>query len=335
VLHTRGGWRDHTDGNRIVTTRGDKVEVVRGNYRMVVLGRHAQPTDAMGRAVDPGWDVSGGHLDEKSLIVSQQTSIRWTKRHTGTWRVVETTHKLDTESETTGDSKAESYGHHRTTTVGSETPSHGWHAPEDCPSDGCRINPKLVSRLWAEKIDSATGSSATPVPSIADTSFTRAMTSITDVKRMTEHTEVDELVSRTEVDDKLEESTSAGVITSTTCAGEIAEVTTSGVSASLLIGDSEETRRGNATSITLGLRTDVVAAVRSSYTMGGVIDVMIGKSADAVLGLRSSTAAGPALDILVGGELDEGRGRFYEVTLLAKTEMSSRIALRALGVDIG
>ena len=38
-LHTKGGWRDHSDGNRITTTYGDKVEVIRGNYKMIVLGR--------------------------------------------------------------------------------------------------------------------------------------------------------------------------------------------------------------------------------------------------------------------------------------------------------
>src|ERR1700734_1356470 len=37
-LHTLGGWRDHSDGNRVTTTRGDKVEIIKGNYRMLVLG---------------------------------------------------------------------------------------------------------------------------------------------------------------------------------------------------------------------------------------------------------------------------------------------------------
>jgi len=32
-------WRDHTDGNRITTTGGDKVEVIGGNYFLVVRGR--------------------------------------------------------------------------------------------------------------------------------------------------------------------------------------------------------------------------------------------------------------------------------------------------------
>jgi hypothetical protein len=37
-LHLDGGWRDHTDGNRISTTMGNKLEVIGGHYRLVVLG---------------------------------------------------------------------------------------------------------------------------------------------------------------------------------------------------------------------------------------------------------------------------------------------------------
>lgn len=37
---TKGGWWDHSNGgNRISTTKGDKVESVKGNYKMIVLGR--------------------------------------------------------------------------------------------------------------------------------------------------------------------------------------------------------------------------------------------------------------------------------------------------------
>ncbi|MFO0550169.1 MAG: hypothetical protein U0271_17375 [Polyangiaceae bacterium] len=42
-LLTKGGWWDHSDGNRITTTSGDKIEVIQGNYKMVVLGRQVAP----------------------------------------------------------------------------------------------------------------------------------------------------------------------------------------------------------------------------------------------------------------------------------------------------
>jgi hypothetical protein len=59
-LHSKGGWRDHSDGNRVTTTRGDKIEVIRGNYKMLVLGR----SDGFGDAA--GMELSGGNLDTSS-----------------------------------------------------------------------------------------------------------------------------------------------------------------------------------------------------------------------------------------------------------------------------
>jgi hypothetical protein len=76
ILHTKGGWRDHSDGNRVTTTRGDKVEVIQGNYKLVVLGRQsaegartAKPEErAAARAAlletAAGLDFSGGVMDE-------------------------------------------------------------------------------------------------------------------------------------------------------------------------------------------------------------------------------------------------------------------------------
>jgi hypothetical protein len=56
-LHSKGGWRDHSDGNRITTTRGDKVEVIRGNYKLLVLGRQDDVANVAGQ------EFSGGQLD--------------------------------------------------------------------------------------------------------------------------------------------------------------------------------------------------------------------------------------------------------------------------------
>ncbi|MBW2523811.1 MAG: hypothetical protein JRI23_06530, partial [Deltaproteobacteria bacterium] len=57
-LYSRGGWRDHSDGNRVSTTWGDKVEVVRGNYKMVVMGRQNDPGQCM------GWEATGAHIQD-------------------------------------------------------------------------------------------------------------------------------------------------------------------------------------------------------------------------------------------------------------------------------
>src|SRR6185503_16823185 len=76
-LHTKGGWRDHSDGNRITTTRGDKVEVIKGNYRMLVLGRQEDTA---------GWDVSGGHVQDATELWTAATTIEWVQNYNGTWK---------------------------------------------------------------------------------------------------------------------------------------------------------------------------------------------------------------------------------------------------------
>jgi hypothetical protein len=91
-LHTKGGWRDHSDGNRITTTRGDKVEVIRGNYKMVVLGRQDDIANAA------GWDVSGGLVDTADLAMPTNVAhgigninniydveYKWEKDSNGRW----------------------------------------------------------------------------------------------------------------------------------------------------------------------------------------------------------------------------------------------------------
>ena len=58
ALQNNCGWRDHSDGNRITTTRGDKIEVVYGNYKLIVLGRQPDPGQGM------GWEASGNNVQD-------------------------------------------------------------------------------------------------------------------------------------------------------------------------------------------------------------------------------------------------------------------------------
>jgi hypothetical protein len=66
ILHTKGGWRDHSDGNRITTTLGDKVEVIRGNYKLIVLGRQDFNPHATPPISPAGMELSGGLIDTNS-----------------------------------------------------------------------------------------------------------------------------------------------------------------------------------------------------------------------------------------------------------------------------
>ena len=77
TLLTKGGWWDHSDGNRVTTTSGDKIEIIQGNDKLVVLGRQPLPTTARSTTTkaDPAYmnlvdnafitDVSGGHFQEQ------------------------------------------------------------------------------------------------------------------------------------------------------------------------------------------------------------------------------------------------------------------------------
>jgi hypothetical protein len=89
-LLTRGGYRDHTDGNRISTTRGDRIEVIGGNYKLVVLGRRWQRKDDEGHFEQNGWepsaweasggiimDLSNTGLEEGVNVKFQGTAERW------------------------------------------------------------------------------------------------------------------------------------------------------------------------------------------------------------------------------------------------------------------
>ncbi len=77
------GWRDHTEGNRVTTTRGDKVEVIGGNYKLVVLGRNVDPTQSS------GFDFSGGHVQDFDAAPGTINEIKWVKDQGGTWKIYE------------------------------------------------------------------------------------------------------------------------------------------------------------------------------------------------------------------------------------------------------
>lgn len=85
LLHTKGGWRDHTQGNRVTTTRGDKIEVIRGNYKQRVLGR-SQWSNNAGSGLH--WESSGGITYGFDDVPGQIVDVRWSKED-DTWRVFE------------------------------------------------------------------------------------------------------------------------------------------------------------------------------------------------------------------------------------------------------
>ncbi|MFO0552598.1 MAG: hypothetical protein U0271_29680 [Polyangiaceae bacterium] len=120
-VSARGGWRDHTDGNRIVTVRGDRVDVVVGNFKRVVFGRVSG--DYVGATMV---EAAGGHLLERTSgdVLStyaiehvEETGIDGKSR----WKVVERAENGDVVRRFSGVLSEYFDGPTLTTTIGADT----------------------------------------------------------------------------------------------------------------------------------------------------------------------------------------------------------------------
>ncbi len=119
------GWRDHTDGHRITTTRGDKIEIIGGNYKIVSLGR--------GTGV-ASYEMSGGIIVDAMEAPGNVTSITWrecptedlkpgpdTIKKSG-WKVVSQTVKGNEVTRYHGTQREEFYGDELISVTGSPKP---------------------------------------------------------------------------------------------------------------------------------------------------------------------------------------------------------------------
>lgn len=178
ALLSRGGWWDHSDGNRISTTYGDKVEVIRGNFKMVVMHRQDDP------ASSGGWDVSGGHIQDLGPASMPGASVRLEfrpgtfgqKGGLGTWHLENTTNNFNQTSDFAGDFYEHWYGDHKESTTGSEHPepfSEKFEKPYG--------NPAIIEKTWASKIEGYTGSSNWRIPTIQEETYAVLTTAVTDV----------------------------------------------------------------------------------------------------------------------------------------------------------
>ncbi|MFO0548506.1 MAG: hypothetical protein U0271_08975 [Polyangiaceae bacterium] len=280
ILHTKGGWRDHSDGNRISTTRGDKVEVIRGNYKRIVLGRTDREDDA---AV---LDVSGGHAGDSPITFrpGYENKIEWVQNYDGTWKVTESTVRGDVTSTYHGDTVDFFYGNIKSSTTGSAAPSK-YHE-----------NPTITDRTWAVAISSYTGSAALPVPSISDETWATQMTSVTNAVNMTSTTTAT----------AIEDVTTSGTIASVTTAGLITDLTTVGLSSSTTIGNSETLVVGNELTTNVGTVTEIVVGSMNDITIGTTTSLTVGLSLDVQIAAFLSLALSGGIDIAVGPRLDIG-----------------------------
>ena len=169
-LFTRGGWWDHSDGNRISTTYGDKVEVIRGNYKLVVMGRQ-DDTD-----VAASLDASGGIIQDVGISMSG-SSVRCEYRedkHGGVWHLENATLGFIQTNDFAGDTFEHWWGDKKYSTIGSEEGTAN-RAGNDYG------NPHILEKTWAEKIEGYTGSSKRRIPEIHEETWAKTTFSKTDV----------------------------------------------------------------------------------------------------------------------------------------------------------
>lgn len=298
-LHSKGGWRDHSDGNRISTTRGDKVEVIKGNYRMVVMGRQNDIA---------GWDVSGGHVAESGITFDGASVIEYTTEdYNGTWVVVEHTIKGHVHSAYHGKVFDYYCGEIVESITGSDAP------------DATQPNPVVTEKTWATSISSATGSAALPVPLIASDTWADVMTDTTNAGTITSTTTVG-ATSSTTTADTMTDTTTASTITSTTTASTIASTTTAGT-----ILDTT----------TAGAMVSVTTANIDDLTIGNSVSTIIGSEMESVIGNMSELTVGSESSIIVGQEMSMNLSTQTSLTMGVETSLSLSATMSlVLGLSI-
>jgi hypothetical protein len=302
-LHTKGGWRDHSDGNRISTTRGDKIEVIGGNYRMLILGRGEH---------DSGWDVSGGHVGEVGETFAGGSTIEWVEEYGGTWKVVETTVKGQVDTTYHGNVIDRYYGKKKESTTGQEvlpTLSVKDDSVDDSKPDNINtvttLNPVIVDRTWAESISSYTGSAALPVPSMKDVTWAKTVESETHATAMTDKTFADSTDSTTAVTGAITTVTSARSMKDTTTVEENVESeSTAKKFISTTHGDSDDTTYGDTKSYSKGDSFTEVVGMETTINYGLVNELVLGAMIDSTIGATASLTVGASVDVNVSASAD-------------------------------
>jgi hypothetical protein len=218
-LHTRGGWRDHSDGNRISTTYGDKVEVIRGNYKLMVLGRQDDPGSS--NLVDYSGQVT--QSDDNMLLRVEYTRDDKAGKQ-GMWNWETVNENVIQSERVSGKTYSWWYGVEQIEVVGSDSPTEVTSSnPLGIDDSGlCRANPEVTSRTWARWTKEYSGSAKLPIGSSYSETWVDETEEKTTVTRGT--------ISTTTVGLGTIETTTVGggTISTTTVGGGTLETTTVG-----------------------------------------------------------------------------------------------------------
>ncbi len=372
-IHTKGGWRDHSDGNRITTTRGDKIEVIRGNYKLVVVGRQSkdlEDSDSDMDGIASGFDFSGGEVRGMGMNMGEfeTTSVQWVEDDGGRYRFVEKNQKGDTYSIYWGDVHEEFFGEWKVDVTGSETPESYPPVVTTSPAPS-KVNPKIVSRTWAESIEEYTGSAIKRIPSIKSETWADNTEELTDLSGGS--------TSNTRIGGGTAESTliGGGTVASTIIGGGTAESTIIGggtIETSIIglgtagisivgLGTAELSIVGVGTAelSIVGVQADSLSICPTSNELaignsnaialgndvgiriGDTVEGQLGNAASVFMGNKAELDIGNAVDIFIGAKASFLFGPYIDVKLedaqvkISETKLGTKLAKMGLKIDEG
>jgi len=333
-LLTKGGWWDHSDGNRISTTSGDKIEIIQGNYKMLVLGRPTQSVTGDLTAVQLAslaagtliTDVSGGLMVENGPSPTHCIkSIEYIyEDSTDTWEVYQNNGIGNVYSSFYGDTVDIFLGQHKATWTGTVPSTYkaedsdvatvldvykkSLAIRQDLKEVTTDSDPVVIDHVWASKIASYKGSSGNPIPTITDSTYAKSIAGTTTVTgdpgTITSTTTADKKISSstTSNNDDIVSETYAkkGTVRSTTEADTIVSTTTAGATTVWSHIDSKVL--GNIVNGTkAGSMTNMNAAFHFlDLSIGFKTTVAVASTREAYLGGKFSFSLGVASEVFVG-----------------------------------
>jgi hypothetical protein len=260
------GWRDHCDGNRLSTTGGDKIEIVKGNYQLLVLGRNESPDDG---AV---LDMSGGHFWSEDVAPGTVTKTEYkSTKFDGTWKITEETTKGHVHEIFRGEFKEEFTGSKKTSIVG--------NVPSDLDSD---ISSKLTSDGTKTNVEGD--------PDVVDGTF---------ADKILEYTKASELKSYQYVT-TIEETIEGTSLTSNVYVQTIKE--NFGKSSDHV--NMVTYNWGTKNDIIMGVETSTVLGLKTDFFLGKEVSAIVGTHEEFHLGLFREITIGYKWDLVIGAELE-------------------------------
>lgn len=324
-------WRDHTDGNRITTTRGDKIEVIGGSYQLFIHSRSPQAEPPKRLA---GWKEEEGNLLQKSVTFLGSAKIEKRKKGRGR-RIDEKTVRGEMHTLYHGDVFEEHYGSVIQRVIGAEVPTPIEGIPAGT-GPVLKENPEIVDRTWARRIESYRGSQDARVPSIREEIWAGSITSETHgipgpkaggqaLSKTT--TDVEQTSSSSTTARSMTDETEVkGAITDTTVADTITEKTTAKKITSETHADTEDVKEGDGYSTTKGDSLVSVEGVETTLNFPVVDEIVVGAMNELTLGAETS--------MLVGGSLDVSLAAEAELSLTASLLCRAGIKVELTPVEI-